>query len=1099
MKIKRFKDWSIAGKVLSISLATVAIIAAVNFLYLLPTLQERILAEREDTLKAVVDLPVELIAEYDQRVQKGEFTLDEGQKRAKERIKAMRYADNEYFWINDLNAVMLMHPLKPELNGKDQSGMKDKNGKALFAEMANVARTKGAGIVEYFWPKPGSTVAVQKLSYVKMYKPWGWVVGTGLYMDDLHQVMTEMRWKIAALTLAIAVAVLLLGYLVASRISKNINRLIAVADELALGNVDVVIESDSRDETGNLAQAFGKMVDNIAEAARAAQKVAAGDLSVQLQAKSDKDVLATNLNVTIAAIQTMAADANMLAKAAMDGRLTERADVTRHQGEYRRIIEGVNATIARLVGLLDAMPAPAMIVDRDFSVTYMNELGAKVGGKTQAQVIGTKCYDHFKTSDCGSTNCACGRAMQTGAIASSETDAHPSAGLDLDIAYTGLPLRDDTGRVIGAFEVVTDQTAIKQAARLAKKISDYQELETRKLVHGLDKLAKGDVDFSITTAEADADTGEAKQIFDDLASAVNGCVDVIKTLNADTAHLSQAALEGRLTTRAEAHKHQGAYRDIVQGVNDTLSTMVGFMDNMPAPAMIIDNDFNVLYMNQLGAKVGGKSQAQVIGSKCYDHFKTSDCKTANCACAQAITSGLEATRETDAHPSVGLDLDISYTGVPIKDKEGKVIGAFEVVTDLTSVKTAARQAKKIADYQDRETKKLVDGLGRLALGDVNITLSTEPADSDMSEVKHTFDTLAQAVNSSAQANRTISQVAQQIAAGDLTLKLVERSPEDELMIALKAMLAKLNEVVTDVKGAADNVASGSQELSSSSEQMSQGASEQAAAAEEVSSSMEEMTSNIRQNADNALQTEKIASKSAKDAKEGGEAVSHTVSAMKEIAGKISIIEEIARQTNLLALNAAIEAARAGEHGKGFAVVASEVRKLAERSQKAAAEISQLSSSSVEIAERAGNMLNQMVPDIQRTAELVMEISAACREQDTGAEQINKAIQQLDQVIQQNASAAEEMSSTAEELSSQAEQLQGTITFFKVEGAEHGAKALPPLHGLKQEPQRQKSKPVTRKKTLTQSVAMAPLQTKRKAAASGLALEMEQDDSDFERF
>ena len=252
------------------------------------------------------------------------------------------------------------------------------------------------------------------------------------------------------------------------------------------------------------------------------------------------------------------------------------------------------------------------------------------------------------------------------------------------------------------------------------------------------------------------------------------------------------------------------------------------------------------------------------------------------------------------------------------------------------------------------------------------------------------------------------------------------------MLALHAMIQKLNDVVSEVKSAADNVASGSQQLSSSAEQMSQGASQQAAAAEEASSSMEEMSSNIKQNADNAIQTEKIAAQSATVAQEGGKAVFQTVAAMKQIAGKISIIEEIARQTNLLALNAAIEAARAGEHGKGFAVVASEVRKLAERSQKAAAEISGLSSSSVEVAENAGEMLNKMVPDIQKTAELVQEISASCREQDSGAEQINKAIQQLDQVIQQNASASEEMSSTAEELSSQAEQLQSSIAFFKID-------------------------------------------------------------------
>jgi methyl-accepting chemotaxis protein len=275
--------------------------------------------------------------------------------------------------------------------------------------------------------------------------------------------------------------------------------------------------------------------------------------------------------------------------------------------------------------------------------------------------------------------------------------------------------------------------------------------------------------------------------------------------------------------------------------------------------------------------------------------------------------------------------------------------------------------------------------------------------------------------------------AEAVAEGDLTqtITLDQKDEVGQLAAAMNNMVDKLKEVVADVKSAADNVASGSQELSSSSEEMSQGASEQAAAAEEASSSMEQMSSNIRQNADNAMQTEKIAVKSSKDAKEGGKAVADTVVAMKEIAGKINIIEEIARQTNLLALNAAIEAARAGEHGKGFAVVASEVRKLAERSQHAAAEISELSTNSVEIAERAGELLSNMVPDIQKTAELVQEIAAASREQDTGAEQINKAIQQLDQVIQQNASASEEMASTSEELASQAEQLQSTIAFFKM--------------------------------------------------------------------
>jgi methyl-accepting chemotaxis protein len=282
--------------------------------------------------------------------------------------------------------------------------------------------------------------------------------------------------------------------------------------------------------------------------------------------------------------------------------------------------------------------------------------------------------------------------------------------------------------------------------------------------------------------------------------------------------------------------------------------------------------------------------------------------------------------------------------------------------------------------------------------------------------------------------RKAVDVADIMSRGDLTQILEVKSKDEvgQLATSMNGMMDKLKAIVADVQSAANNVASGSQQMSSSSEELSQGATEQAAAAEEASSSMEQMGSNISQNADNAQQTEKIAVKASKDAQDSGRAVGETVSAMKDIATKISIIEEIARQTDLLALNAAIEAARAGEHGKGFAVVASEVRKLAERSQKAAGEISDLSSNSVMVAEQAGELLTKLVPDIQKTAELVQEISAASAEQSSGAQQVNEALTQLDSVIQQNAQAAEELSSSAEELNSQAALLQDTMQFFKVD-------------------------------------------------------------------
>lgn len=359
--------------------------------------------------------------------------------------------------------------------------------------------------------------------------------------------------------------------------------------------------------------------------------------------------------------------------------------------------------------------------------------------------------------------------------------------------------------------------------------------------------------------------------------------------------------------------------------------------------------------------------------------------------------------------------------------------------------------------------------------------------------------------------KNTAAVAEEIASGDLSVKVNILSDKDTLGQSLAKMVEKLNIVCGDVKNSADNVAAGSQQMSSTSEQMSQGATEQASAAEEASSSMEQMGSNIKQNADNALQTEKIAQKSAEDAKESGNAVEKTVTAMKEIAEKISIIEEIARSTDLLALNAAIEAARAGEHGKGFAVVASEVRKLAERSQTAAGEISKLSGSSVEVAEGAGDMLTKLVPDIQKTAELVQEISAASGEQSSGADQINRAIQQLDQVIQQNASASEEMASTSEELASQAEQLQGAIRFFKLDGNVAGT-SINERRSIKDSPEEASVKPKIEDiresigvHNFHQTPAAVPGMAKGTGKSEGVSIDLGENnnggdkDAEFERY
>jgi methyl-accepting chemotaxis protein len=408
----------------------------------------------------------------------------------------------------------------------------------------------------------------------------------------------------------------------------------------------------------------------------------------------------------------------------------------------------------------------------------------------------------------------------------------------------------------------------------------------RGVSEGLEKVAAGDLTGRV----------QAKSDRDVLAASYQRTVSAIQALARDAIFLSESATQGKLAARADADRHHGEYRRIIQGVNDTLDAITTPMN------------LACRYVEQIGK---GETPAPITAT---------------------------------------------YNG------------------DFNAIKTN--------------------------------------------------------LNALIAAMHEITRAAEEIAQGNLTVAIRERSAEDKLMQALSAMVGGLTRTVSEIRTIAGEVSAASQSISTASVQVSRGASSQAAAAEEASASMEQMVSNIKQNADNAQQTDKIANKSAKDAKESGQSVLEAVSVMKEIANKISIIEEIARQTNLLALNAAIEAARAGEHGKGFAVVAAEVRKLAERSQKAASEINKLSGTTVRVSELSGEMLNKLVPDIQRTAELVQEISAASREQDTGAEQINKALQQLEKVIQQNASASEEMASTTEQLTGQSDQLVSALSFFR---------------------------------------------------------------------
>jgi methyl-accepting chemotaxis protein len=584
-------------------------------------------------------------------------------------------------------------------------------------------------------------------------------------------------------------------------------------------------------------------------------RIAKGDVPPPIADRwqGDFDGIKQAINTCVGTLEALVRDADALSAAAVEGRLAARADAGRHQGAFRRIVEGVNRSLDTLVGHLDAMPAPAMIVDREFGVRWMNATGAKLLGRTPDACAGQRCYDLFRTEDCRTDRCACGVAMRERRPASSETVARPGDAA-LEIAYSAIPVRSATGEVIGAFEIVQDQTAVRRAARSSQRLSRYQAAEAERVTGALERLAQGDLGFALAVDAGDEDTREARATFERIAQAVGRSADAVRRLVADAAALGEAAVEGRLATRADAARHAGDFRKVVEGVNHTLDLVIAPVDEATAVLeALAGRDLRARVKGtyrgdhaRIQAAVNGAAEAlgSALGQVAAAVEQVSSAATQIASSSQAVASGASEQASSLQETTAAID------GVA-----GTSRHAAESAAQANGLAKAARAAAQDGTASVGEMQQVMGRIRASAEGTSQIIR-------DVSDIA--FQTNLLALNAAVEAARAgeagrgFAVVAEEVRS--LALRAKEAATKTEALIRQSVAEAGAGETTArHVAGKLGEIAGGVEKVEAIVSEIAAAAKEQAAGIDQVIRAVSEMDKVTQQNAASAEESSSAAS------------------------------------------------------------------------------------------------------------------------------------------------------------------------------------------------------------------------------------------------